>query len=290
MLTYLLTVLFCQIQPSDTLFLRGHTVVLSADDGHHSVYRNVYPLLLRYRMTMTLALIANTLKPGRPNYGTERSSVNIAEVREMIDSCGIEIASHSLNHPFLTRLDSSAAWNELSYSKVLLESLFGVPVITFVYPYGDMNLRIRRLVRLAGYHLARAVRQGDIDFWNDRYRLPEFELRREISLKSVQAHIRSRRNSIILFHRIVERPSYFTEWSVTDFSELLDWLNRHGARTTTLAGLYNDWWREQIATKLASQSSMASRFSDWLLKEVDIDATGTAHTRRTERLHVLLGP
>lgn len=285
-----LAALLFSIQPADTLFLRGHTVVLSADDGHYSVYRNVYPLLRRYGMTMTLALIANTLKQNQTSYSTPGGTVSISEVREMIDSCGIEIASHSLSHPYLTRLDSSVAWDEIRLSKVVLESIFGAPVVVFVYPYGDMDARVRQFTRRAGYQLARAVRQGEIDFWNDRYRLPEFELRRYVSLEDVQNHIRRQRRSILLFHRIVENPSYFTEWSIADFSELLSWLNRHGARTTTLTGLYNDWWHEQIATRLADQPNAASRVPDWLLKEVDVDATGTAHTRRTERLHVLFDP
>ncbi|MEO0073313.1 MAG: polysaccharide deacetylase family protein [candidate division WOR-3 bacterium] len=285
----ILTALLCGSALSDSLFLQKNTVVLSADDGHYSIYTNVYPLLRRYGMTITLALIANTLMPDASGYSATGSSVSIAQVREMLDSCGIEIASHTLSHPFLTRLDSSAAWSEIWRSKVILESIFDVPVITFVYPYGDMDVRIRHLVRQAGYRLARAVRHGEIDFWNDCYRLPEFELRREVSLEAVQDYIRKRRNSIILFHRIVERPAYFTEWPVDKFSELLDWLNRHGARTTTIAGLYNDWWRDQIATRLAEASSH-SVLQGWLFKEVDVDATGTAHTRRVERLHVLLGP
>jgi len=273
--------------PADSGLLAGHTVVLSADDGYHSIFENVYPLLRRYDMTLTLAVIVNSLGTGRPSYATSDGFLNVREVQEMIDSCSIEIASHTLSHAYLTRLDSTAAWFELRQSKLALESIFGVPVITMVYPYGDMDRRVRRLTRRAGYRLARAVRWGDIDFWNDRYRLPEFELRREVSLDAVKAHIRKRRTSILLLHRIVPRPAAFTEWPADDFARLLAWLHRHGARTATLADLYYDWWRERVEMALAERQPPADRR---LLEQVDVDATGTAHTRRAERLHVLPGP
>ena len=39
-------------QVLDTLDLSDHTVVLSVDDGYHSVYENVYPLIRQYGMTI----------------------------------------------------------------------------------------------------------------------------------------------------------------------------------------------------------------------------------------------
>jgi peptidoglycan/xylan/chitin deacetylase (PgdA/CDA1 family) len=274
--------------PADSQFLRGRTVVLSVDDGHHSVYENVFPLLRRYGMTMTLALIVGNVGTGRPSYDPSGRFLNALEVREMLDSCDIEIASHTLSHRYLSQLDSSAAWREIRQSKLALESLFGVPVVTFVYPYGDADARARRLTRRAGYRLARAVRWGDVDFWNDPYRLPEFDLRAGTSLADAKAHVRRRKTSILLLHRIVPHPTKSTEWPVSDFSELLAWLHRRGARTVTLADLYYEWWRERVESLLAE--GRPSPAGDSLFEQVDVDAAGTAHTRRAERLHVLSRP
>jgi peptidoglycan/xylan/chitin deacetylase (PgdA/CDA1 family) len=180
-----------QVQP-DTLDLSGRTVVLSVDDGYHNVYVNIYPLLRRYRMTMTLALIGGCITSGRPSYRPEERFLNRSEVQEMVDSCAIEIASHTLSHAWLTRVDSASAWSEVYGSKTLLESLFDTRVVTFVYPYGDMNARARRMVRRAGYRLARAVRPGVPNFWVDPYRIPEIELRAGADLATVKRRIRQR--------------------------------------------------------------------------------------------------
>jgi peptidoglycan/xylan/chitin deacetylase (PgdA/CDA1 family) len=187
--------------------LAGHKVILTIDDGYRSTYDYVYPLLKKYQMTATLGIIVNYLTRDKAGYGNPGGFLSYRQVQEMRDSINIEIASHSLSHPWLTRLDSAQAWDEIYRSKLILESLFGVPVITFVYPYGDMDSRIVRFVRRAGYRLGRAVRSGVVNFWVDPYRIPEFELRRETGLAAVKAHIRRNPVTVLLLHRIVPRPA-----------------------------------------------------------------------------------
>lgn len=263
----------------DTVDLSAHTVVLSVDDGYQSVFSTIYPLLKKHRMPMTLAVIGGCVGDGRPSYRPKERFLNQSEIREMIDSCGIEIASHTMSHPWLTRLDSATAMREIADSKAFLESLFNVPVITFVYPYGDQDERIRRFVARAGYKLARAVRAGTPDLGREPYLIPETELRKDRSLMSVANHIMTHQTTVLLLHRIVDAPSVFTEWPTADFAALLDWLSRTGARVTTLAQLYNEWWRLRLARELVQQLQRAGPRHHWLFEDVDVDATGTAHTR-----------
>ena len=261
----------------DTFDLSDHTVVLSVDDGYHSVYENVYPLLKRYHMTMTLALITGCITKGKPSYRPSDRFLNEREIREMMDSCGIEIASHTLTHRWLTRLDSASAWREILDSKLRLESLFGNEVITFVYPYGDMNGRVRDMVRRAGYRLAREVGPGTPNLWVEPYRIPEVELRKEARLSEIIGHIRRHRTTVVLLHRIVPAPRVFTEWPVNDFAALLDWMHRRQIRVVTLAELYREWWRERLNQSLleATAGSRTAR----LFEDVNIDATSTPHSR-----------
>ncbi len=261
----------------DTLNLSNHTVVLSADDGYHSVYENVYPLLKRYGMTMTLAIITGCITEGRPSYSPSDRFLNEREIREMIDSCGIEIASHTVTHVRLTQFNNERVWHELVDSKHRLESLFGTEVITFVYPYGYTDGRVRDMVRRAGYKLARTVGPGTPNLWVEPYGIPEFELRKQTRLQDAIGHIRRHKTTVILFHRIVRSPRAFTEWPATDFAALLDWLHGHQVRVVTLADLYRDWWREKLSRALAdaTRGSNATR----LFEDVDIDATRTPHSR-----------
>ncbi|MEO0085426.1 MAG: polysaccharide deacetylase family protein [candidate division WOR-3 bacterium] len=257
--------------------LAGHVIVLSVDDGYRSVYENVYPLLKRYGMTITLGVIADNVTGQSPGYRPGATFMTQSEIQEMIDSCDIEVASHTLSHPWLTRLSPEAAWREIHRSKLVLESLFDQPVVTFVYPYGDMNQAIRDMVREAGYKLGRAVRPGPVDIWADPYRIPEFELRRETSLEAAKAHIRSHRLSVILLHRIVERPQVFTEWPVRDFGRLLEWIHQSGGTTATLGDLYYDYWRRELVRKMIAVAGPIR--PDRLFQQIDVDATRTSHPR-----------
>jgi peptidoglycan/xylan/chitin deacetylase (PgdA/CDA1 family) len=276
----LLLLLLLPAQPTrpapDSFDLSSHTVVLSVDDGYHSVYENVYPLLKRYRMTMTLALITGCIRSGRPSYRPSESFLKESEIREMMDSCDIEIASHTLTHVRLTQVGNTRAWHEIADSKRELESLFGTEVITFVYPYGYMDGRIRDLVRRAGYKLARKVGPGTPNLWVDPYGIPEVELRSQARLPDIIGHIRRNRTTVILLHRIVTSPHAFTEWSVDDFWRLLDWMHRRQVRVVTLAELYREWWKERLDRAMIDAT--AARNPDLLFEDVDIDATRTPHT------------
>jgi len=261
----------------DTFDLSDHTVVLSVDDGYHSIYENVYPLLKRYRMTMTLALITGCITEGEPSYGPSNRFLNEREIREMMDSCDIEIASHTLTHARLTQVDDERAWHEIADSRLHLESLFGTEVITFVYPYGYMDGRVRSLVRRAGYKLARKVGPGTPNLWVEPYRIPEDELRMQARLPEIIDHIRRHQTTVILLHRIVRSPKVFTEWSVADFRALLDWMHQRQIRVITLADLYREWWREKLNRALIEATAGSS--SARLFEDVDIDATRTLHPR-----------
>src|SRR5207245_147749 len=79
--------------------------------------------------------------------------MDAAQVREWL-AAGHDIGSHSLTHPFLTRLPPAQAREEISASRKKLEDLFGRPVEHFCYPYGDWDEPVRDLVEQAGYRTA----------------------------------------------------------------------------------------------------------------------------------------
>ncbi len=80
-----------------------------------------------------------------------------------LDSDGFEVASHTRNHPFLTRNSPDFAWNQIAGSKADLEKLLGHPVRSFAYPFGDHNNFIDSLVQKAGYDTGAGI--GWSQFW-----------------------------------------------------------------------------------------------------------------------------
>lgn len=79
------------------------------------------------------------------------------EVRALADA-GHEIASHSLTHPVLTRLEDEGLRRELLGSRERLEAWLGRPVRGFAYPNGDHDARTVEAARSAGYGYACTAR------------------------------------------------------------------------------------------------------------------------------------
>ena len=81
------------------------------------------------------------------------------EVREL-DAAGVEVGSHTVTHPILTRVDSPQLRHELTASKARLEVMLDRPVPLFCYPNGNYNEQVVREVERAGYRVAASSDYG----------------------------------------------------------------------------------------------------------------------------------
>jgi peptidoglycan/xylan/chitin deacetylase (PgdA/CDA1 family) len=256
-------------------------VVICLDDGYQSVYHYAYPLLKKYKMTATLALV--TSKVLEAHRGTASNNLrygflNKAEIQEMIDSLAIEVASHSVSHCSLTAVtDSMTRKYELVASKQVLESLFGQRVITFVYPYGRYDDKIVRLTAEVGYRIGRTCEFGEPNFWVAPFKVPIKEIRSSTSIKEIIDHIRRFDLTILVFHRILPKPLVFTEFSVVRFDSLLAALRLHKFHVSTIRGMYDDW-RQKVIENLVLESGLFDRnyWQKYLFQKIDIDLTGTS--------------
>ncbi|MBI4447204.1 MAG: polysaccharide deacetylase family protein [Acidobacteria bacterium] len=145
-----------------------HSVILTFDDGYENFYREVFPPLQRMGWKATVFLVVDRI--GQTNVWDtgrhpERRLLSLEQIREM-HRYGIQFGSHSLTHPFLTRLSDQDLRREVGDSKARLEDLVGSEVSCFAYPYGDMDLRVRGTVAEAGYKLAMTTQEG-VNFWTD---------------------------------------------------------------------------------------------------------------------------
>ena len=93
-------------------------------------------------------------------------------VREL-ESNGIAIGSHTMNHTILTETSASEANYEVGESKAALESRLCHPVCGFCYPNGNFNQQIQDMVQTVGYHYAVTTVPG-----NNRDCKNPYELRR----------------------------------------------------------------------------------------------------------------
>lgn len=89
--------------------------------------------------------------PERPP--AEFAPLSWDEAREM-DRGGVEIASHTITHPILTRVGDEHLRRELFESKARLEVMLARPVENFCYPDGGFDGRVRDAAERAGYSCA----------------------------------------------------------------------------------------------------------------------------------------
>jgi peptidoglycan/xylan/chitin deacetylase (PgdA/CDA1 family) len=90
---------------------------------------------------------------------------------------GIEMGSHTMTHPFLSRVDRQQLLDEMSLSKVLIERHTGSPVRVIAYPNGqrqDFNDEVKQAAREAGYSIGLSY----VDGVNPLSNLDRFALKR----------------------------------------------------------------------------------------------------------------
>ena len=179
----------------------GRRIAITFDDGFANVFQHGLEPLARHGFRAMIFLVAELI--GSSNEwemleGEARQSLmNDTQIKEWL-AAGHEIGSHTLTHPFLTRLSLEKAREEIAASKKKLEDRFGRPVRHFCYPYGDWNPAVRDLVIAAGYETACTTELGV-----NTQATPPFELKR------IQARYQS-----VSFKALMQRLGRFrTAWS-----------------------------------------------------------------------------
>lgn len=138
-------------------------IALTFDDGYASVLRHGLRTLAENGFRALHFLVVGCIgKTNQWDVGSgeaQEQLMDASQVREWL-AAGHEIGSHTLTHPFLTRIPRSQAREEIFASKKILEDLFGCPIKYFCYPYGDWNNKICDLVIAAGYKAAFTTETG----------------------------------------------------------------------------------------------------------------------------------
>jgi peptidoglycan/xylan/chitin deacetylase (PgdA/CDA1 family) len=137
--------------------LPERAVLLTFDDGYRNNYEYAYPLVSAYKIPVTIFLSVGEI-------GQKDEMLTWEQVREMAASGLVEFASHGMNHKRLRRLTDEDALAELTGSKTWLEQILETRTMSFCYPYGAFDKRVRKLVFDAGYKMDFGTRKG-INAW-----------------------------------------------------------------------------------------------------------------------------
>ena len=139
--------------------LPAKPVVLTFDDGYEDNFFTALPLLLERNMKATVFPIVNWV--GRENKWEQFNqqitrTMDWEKLREW-QAAGMEVGSHTLNHPFLTQCDKDKLEQELLNSKMSLEEKLGKRINFLCYPYGFFDERTISVAQECEYKGALAI-------------------------------------------------------------------------------------------------------------------------------------
>ncbi len=152
-----------------------NAVVITIDDGWRSTYTEAFPELQKRKFPFTVFIYPNII-------GKTANALTWTQIREMSDA-GVDIQSHSLTHPYLTRRrhrsksdKAYADWlaKELAESRRILEKETGRKVEFLAYPYGDYDDRVAEASERAGYTAALTCNFGRVKKGSDPLRMNRF--------------------------------------------------------------------------------------------------------------------
>ena len=154
--------------PLDALFDKsilksaGKSVIVTFDDGYASNMHYAWPVLEKYQMPSTNYIVTEdlgetiswdgVLMPGYP-------VLTESDLRSANSSL-MTFQSHTNSHPLLSELSTDEIERELLESKQKIESLTGMAVNSFAYPFGAWNKVVKHAVHKAGYKAACSCQQG----------------------------------------------------------------------------------------------------------------------------------
>ncbi len=131
---------------------QSHSVVITADDGHISVYRDMFPLVRKYRIPVTLFIYPSAIS--NASY-----AMTWGQLRELKETGLFDFQSHTFWHPNFKkekkRLTPAEYENfvamQLKKSKEKLEKELNVRVNMLGWPFGIHDDELVRKAKEAGY-------------------------------------------------------------------------------------------------------------------------------------------
>jgi len=111
------------------------------------------------------------------------------QIREMSDR-GIEIGSHTVTHPYLTKLNDDAMMFELSESKRAIEQHTGKKVKSVAYPAGAFDRRVQACAQDCGYEFGISYRHGIGQLTkDDQFAIPRIHVETDVNFPLFQANL-----------------------------------------------------------------------------------------------------
>ncbi|MBZ6072696.1 glycosyltransferase [Aeromonas schubertii] len=151
-------------------------LMITVDDGYLDNLTRMLPLLEKYGYKAVVYVVTgeehNRWDVEHPtNPDTRVPLMNSEQLKALVASGHVEIGGHTLTHPRLSQLSSDQQAHEIGENKRQLEALLGHPLLSFAYPYGDLNEGAKAQAIAAGYRYVVATNSGPKVMHRDPYQI-----------------------------------------------------------------------------------------------------------------------
>jgi peptidoglycan/xylan/chitin deacetylase (PgdA/CDA1 family) len=139
-------------------------MAITFDDGNLDFYTQAWPILQKLKIKSSVYIMTGV---GGKDYLSKE------QIIELDKSGLVEIGSHTVWHPKLTKVAKSEQLFELEQSKEQLKDLLNKEITIICYPFGLYNDEVKSLAKAVGY-------QAGLTFDQDAWQNPEdlMELKR----------------------------------------------------------------------------------------------------------------
>lgn len=163
-----------RLEGSSTV-LPPRAVAIVADDGHRSVYTEMWPIIRSRRVPVTLFIYPSAIS--NASY-----ALSWEQIAEMTSSGLVDVQSHTFWHPNFNheraRLAPDAfrafVMMQLTKSKEVLERRTGSAVDLLAWPFGIHDPELEELARQAGYRAAFTLERRPLGGKTDLLALPRY--------------------------------------------------------------------------------------------------------------------
>ena len=146
--------------------------ILTFDDGYLDNFHNMLPLARKYGYKGVLFLLGDFSVSGNMwdvGENLEANRIMTTEQKRAFVACGWEIGAHTLTHPKLPLLSDEDAMYEICEGRDRIERELQTRVVSFAYPFGTYDERIKNLVKQAGFEFGIATDTGGLTIEDDRF-------------------------------------------------------------------------------------------------------------------------
>ena len=146
------------------------TAVITIDDGYKSFYKNGLPLLKKFKVPATLFINTETVGG---DYMTWE------ELNDVVKH-NIEIGNHTHSHKYFLDLPAESRYTifkeEIELSQSIIKEKLNLEPKVFSFPYGELDVKMKNVVKQAGFIAAAAQNSGVISEGTDIFQCPRFPM------------------------------------------------------------------------------------------------------------------